>query len=96
MFFNRRSLTCLANILIFSGIFLGSFFKVPFSVLVGCLLGCAFSLLCLVKPNLLGYERSNNCLNQIGNPGMSEKNKVMEDLDREVARRRESVKFNRN
>jgi hypothetical protein len=96
MFLNRKSLPCIANILIFSGILLGSLFQVPFSIHIGCVVGCALNLIFLVKPKSLGCDQSEKRLNREGSLGISEKNKVMEDLDREVSRRRESVKFNRN
>jgi hypothetical protein len=96
MFLNRKSLSLLTNILIFSGILLGSLFEVAFSVLVGCVVGCVLNLIFWVNPKFLGCKLSDKHLDMYDRIELSEKNKVMEDLDREVSRRRESVKFNRN
>ena len=86
----------LANILVFMGISISSLMEYSFGVVSGCLIGAVLNAFTLVKSRC-------NALNDIDHSSIgglgsiaSEKNKVLEDLEREVARRREVEQFNRN
>ena len=86
----------LANILVFMGISISSLMEYSFGVISGCLIGAVLNTFTLVR---LRYRVSSDIdHSSIGGLGSisSEKNKVLEDLDREVARRREAEQFNRN
>ena len=93
--FNKTFLS-LANILVFLGISVASLMEYSLGVVGGCLIGAVLNAFTLVRSRCRASSDINN--SSIGGLGSisSEKNKVLEDLDREVARRREAEQFNRN
>ena len=96
MLFSSKIFLPLANTLAFMGISIASLMEYSFWVVSGCLIGAVLNTFTLVRSR---YRASSDIdHSSIGGLGSisSEKNKVLEDLDREVARRREAEQFNRN
>jgi len=93
--FNKTFLS-LANILVFLGISVASLMEYSLGVVGGCLIGAVLNVFALARSRCTASNDLDHSSSGVEGTISSEKNKVLEDLDREVARRRESEQFNRN
>ena len=93
--FNKTFLS-LANILVFLGISVASLMEYSLGVVGGCLIGAVLNIFALARSRCTASNDLDHSSSGVEGTISSEKNKVLEDLDREVARRREAEQFNRN
>ena len=93
--FNKTFLS-LANILVFLGISVASLMEYSLGVVSGCLIGAVLNVFALARSRCTASNDLDHSSSGVEGTISSEKNKVLEDLDREVARRREAEQFNRN
>lgn len=92
----NKTLLSLANILVFLVISAASLMEYSFGVVGGCLIGAVLNVFSLARSRFTASNDIDHSSIGIERTISSEKNKVLEDLDREVARRREAKQFNRN
>ena len=93
---SNKTFLFLANILVFLGIFTASLMEYSPWVLAGCLIGAVLNIFALARSKYTDSNDIDHSSTETEGTISSEKNKVLEDLDREVARRREAEQFNRN
>ena len=86
----------LVNILVFLVISAASLMEYSFGVMGGCLIGAVLNIFALARSRCTTSNDIDHSSTGVEGTISSEKNKVLEDLDREVARRREAEQFNRN
>ena len=93
---SNKTFLSLANILVFLGISVASLMEYSLGVVGGCLIGAVLNVFALARSRCAASNDLDHSSSGVEGTISSEKNKVLEDLDREVARRREAEQFNRN
>ena len=91
--FHRQFIFTL-NILFFASLIIAIYFQTGL-VYLFCVLGLLLNLLYFFKEFAI-RAKSSPSIEGASEPDFTEKNMIMEDLDREVARRREVEQFNKN
>ena len=86
----------LANILVFLVISAASLMEYSFGVVGGCLIGAVLNIFAFARSSCTASNDIDHSSTGGERTISSEKNKVLEELDREVVRRREAKQFNRN
>lgn len=90
----HRQFVFTLNILFFASLIMAIYFQTGL-VYLFCVLGLLLNLLYFFK-ELAIRAKSSPSIEGASEPDFTEKNMIMEDLDREAARRREVEQFNKN
>ncbi|HAF58793.1 MAG TPA: hypothetical protein DCL00_04310 [Opitutae bacterium] len=90
----HRQFVFTLNILFFASLIIAIYFQTGL-VYLFCVLGLLLNLLYFFKEFAI-RAKSSPSIEGASEPDFTEKNMIMEDLDREAARRREVEQFNKN
>ena len=94
MIIKKSQIIFLLNILLFGSVILSNGYVVITNFF--CLVGILLNLFIFGKETIPSFQPKKACNSNVNGPDFSEQREIMDDLEREIAHRREIEKLNKN